>query len=161
MNEEQLRIRQRLEKLAWLLDSSIPLPGLNFRIGLDGLLGLLPGFGDILGSLASSYILAEAGRLGAPRSVLLKMAFNIAVDAIVGAIPLLGDLFDFTWKANLRNVRLLENYMRQPRRTVAVSRLFVWSLIALIVLFLFFMVALSVLVLRWLWLSLPPPAEPS
>ncbi len=153
--EDRRRLKhRRLERLAWLLDSSIPLPGLNFRIGLDGLLGLLPGFGDTLGALASSYILAEAGRLGAPRPVLLKMAFNIALDAILGAIPFLGDLFDFAWKANLRNVRLLGEFLERPRRTTAVSRIFIWGLCALVIAFVLFVVILGALALRWLWLML-------
>ncbi|MBE0597852.1 MAG: DUF4112 domain-containing protein [Desulfuromonadales bacterium] len=145
--------RQRLERLAWLLDSSIYIPGLGVRIGLDGLIGLFPGVGDTLGAVASSWIISEAARLGAPRSVLLKMAFNVAVDAIFGAIPVVGDLFDFAWKANLRNVRLLGEYLERPRKTVVVSRLFVWSLLLMVLLFVFLMAALMVLVVRWLWLA--------
>ena len=93
---------------------------------------MIPGVGDALGALVSSYILGEAARLGAPRSVLLKMTFNVAVDALLGAIPVLGDLFDFTWKANHRNVRLLEEYVERPRKTVVVSRVFIWGLSVLI-----------------------------
>ncbi len=154
MNREQTLSRERLNKLAWLLDNSIPLPGTGFRIGLDGLLGLLPGVGDTVGALLSSYILTEAGKLGAPRSVLLKMALNVAVDAIFGAIPFFGDLFDFTRKANLRNVRLLESYLEKPRKTVAVSRAYVWGLAAILVVFVLFMFTLGVLAIRWIWLTL-------
>lgn len=81
------------------------------------------------------------------------MAFNVAIDALLGAIPLLGDFFDFTWKANLRNVNLLHAYLEKPRKTVAVSRLFVITLIVLVVLFIAFIVLLGVLLLRWLWLA--------
>jgi hypothetical protein len=145
--------RKRLERLAWLLDNCIPIPGLNYRIGLDGIVGLIPGIGDALGAMLSSYIISESARLGAPKSILIKMAFNVAIDALLGAIPLLGDFFDFTWKANLRNVNLLHAYLEKPRKTVAVSRLFVITLIVLVVLFIAFIVLLGVLLLRWLWLA--------
>jgi hypothetical protein len=121
--------------LAWYLDSAIKIPGLDARIGLDGLIGLIPGAGDTIGALISSVVLSEAARLGAPKTVLLKMAFNIALDAVVGAVPVLGDLFDFVWKANQRNVQLLNDYLDNPRKTVVASRLFVWGLGAALVVF--------------------------
>jgi len=111
---------KRLQRLAWLMDSSIPLPG-GFRIGLDGLIGLVPGIGDVAGAVVSSYIIVEAGRLGAPRSLLVRMGFNVLLETVVGAVPLLGDLFDFAYKANLRNVRLLDRYVRNPARARAAS----------------------------------------
>jgi hypothetical protein len=120
--------RKKLERLAWYLDSSIKIPGLNARIGLDGLIGLIPGVGDTVGALLSSVVIAEAARMGAPKVVLLKMAFNVALDALAGTVPVLGDVFDFVWKANQRNVRLLNRYLDSPRETVAASRLFVWGL---------------------------------
>ena len=148
---ETMDERRRLDRLAWLMDNSIPIPGLNYRIGLDGIIGLIPGLGDTLGAVVSSYILSEAARLGAPKSVLLKMAFNIVLDALLGAIPILGDIFDLTWKANLRNVNLLRDYFEKPRKTVAVSRLFIATLILLIILFVGFLVLAGALLLRWLW----------
>ncbi len=147
------QIRKRLDRLAWVLDNSIPIPGLNIRIGLDALIGLFPGYGDTLGALVSSYILSEAARLGAPKSVLLKMASNIAVDAVVGAVPLLGDLFDIAWKANQRNVLLLGAYLDQPRKTVVASRLFVWGLSLLLVGFVMFVGMLGFLLVRALWVA--------
>jgi hypothetical protein len=113
---------KRLQRLAWLMDSSIPLPG-GYRIGLDGLVGLVPGIGDIAGAMVSSYIIVEAGRLGAPRSLLVRMGFNVLLETVIGAVPVLGDLFDFAYKANLRNVRLLEGYVRDPARARAASNL--------------------------------------
>lgn len=147
------RARKRLDQLAWLTDNSIPIPGLNARVGIDPLIGLLPWVGDALGALLSSYIIMEAARLGAPRSVLLKMAFNTALDAVVGALPGLGDLFDFFWKANQRNLRLLERYLEKPRETVITSRLFVLVLGLLLVGFVMFMGMLGFLVVRALWLA--------
>ena len=147
------RARKRLDQLAWLTDNSIPIPGLNARVGIDPLIGLLPWFGDALGALLSSYIIMEAARLGAPGSVLLKMAFNTALDAMVGALPGLGDLFDFYWKANQRNLRLLERYLEKPRETVITSRLFVLVLGLLLVGFVMFMGMLGFLLVRALWLA--------
>lgn len=120
--------RKKLERLARYLDSLIKVPGFNARFGLDGLIGLIPGFGDTIGALISSVVISEAGRLGAPKVLLLKMALNIAIDALAGTVPVLGDLFDFVWKANQRNVHLLDSYLANPRETVVASRLFVWGL---------------------------------
>lgn len=142
------RAKKRVDRLAWFLDSSIRLPGLNVRVGMDPLVGLIPGIGDTLGAIMSSYILSEAARLGAPKSVLLKMAFNIALDAFAGALPILGDLFDFVWKANQRNARLLSGYLENPRETVASSRLFAWLLIGSLMGLVIFFGLLGYLLLR-------------
>ncbi len=113
--------RSRLRRLAWLLDSSIRLPG-GFRIGADGLIGLVPGIGDLVGSALSSYIVVEAARLGAPASVLLRMLVNVALETVVGVIPVVGDLFDMAFKANQRNVALLDAWLDQPHATRSRSR---------------------------------------
>ena len=127
--------RRRLAHIAWLLDNSIPLPGFNFRIGLDAILGLIPGIGDMLGVLLSTYIVREAARLGAPRSLLTRMAFNVALEGIVGLVPFLGDVFDAAWKANQRNFELLEGHLDNPRKAARASRAFVAMLIAALVAF--------------------------
>lgn len=118
-------VQRRLERLAWILDSSIPLPGTSFRVGLDGLIGLIPGVGDAIGGVISSYIIAEAARMGVPKWTLIQMAVNVLIEALIGMIPFIGDLFDFAWKANNRNVRLLQEYAGAPKRTTAQSRVFV------------------------------------
>ena len=100
--------------MAWLLDNSIPIPGTNWRIGLDALIGLIPGLGDAAGAVFSSYILLEAGKLGASRSTLLRMGANVLIESVVGIVPLIGDLFDAGWKANQRNLRLLERSLETP-----------------------------------------------
>ena len=120
--------RERLNFLAWLLDSSIPLPGTRFTVGLDALIGLVPLLGDLIGVALSSFIVAEASRLGAPRSLLARMAFNVAVDGIVGIVPFLGDAFDAGWKANQRNVRLLNAWLDHPHRAERGNRRFVAAL---------------------------------
>jgi hypothetical protein len=101
---------ERLRALSRLLDSAFPLPG-GYRIGLDGIIGLIPGFGDMAGSIASSYIIVESARLGASTTTLLRMAMNVLVESLVGLIPFLGDLFDIFWKANVKNMVLLEKQL--------------------------------------------------
>lgn len=95
------------QKLSWLLDRSIRLPG-GITLGLDGLIGLIPGVGDLLGALLSLWIVFLAYRHGASKTVLSRMVLNILIDMAVGAIPVLGDVFDFFWMANDRNIKLLQ-----------------------------------------------------
>ena len=147
------RAKKRLDRLAWYLDNSIQLPGLNVRFGIDPLIGLIPGIGDTIGAIMSSYILSEAARLGAPKSILLKMAFNIAVDALAGALPIFGDLFDFGWKANQRNARILGDYLDNPRETVVSSRLFAWVLVGSLIGLFIFVGLLGYLLVSALWNS--------
>jgi Domain of unknown function (DUF4112) len=145
--------REKLNRLAWLLDNSIRIPGTQIRFGLDGLIGLVPGIGDAAGAIVSSHILTQAAQLGAPKSLLVKMGVNIGIDAILGIIPGVGDLSDFVWKANHRNVLLLNEYLDKPRETAIHSRIFV-GFIGFMVFSVVVMVGLlSFLLLRWLWLS--------
>lgn len=102
---------EQLDKVAWLMDRSVPLP-FGMRIGLDGLLGLVPGFGDAAGSLVSVWLIYQAHKAGAPAGLLTRMAANVALDFAVGSIPIVGDLFDFAFKANTRNLKLLREYGR-------------------------------------------------
>jgi hypothetical protein len=126
--------RERLNRLAWLLDSSIPIPGTRFTIGLDALIGLVPVIGDLIGVLLSSYIVSEAARLGAGKSILARMTFNVVVEGLAGMVPFAGDLFDAAWKANQRNARLLNDYLEQPRRATMASRKFIAGMILVLVL---------------------------
>ena len=112
----------RARHLARLLDDLIRVPGTNIGIGLDPIIGLIPGVGDMIGGLMSSYILMVAAQEGVPASVLTRMLGNIALDSLVGVVPLLGDLFDFGMKSNRRNVDLLERYLATPSKTKAASR---------------------------------------
>jgi len=143
--------RERLRFIAWLLDSSIPVPGTRFTVGVDALIGLVPLLGDLIGVLASSYILAEAHRLGVRRAVLVRMALNVAIDGVIGIVPFLGDVFDAAWKANVRNVRLLEAWMERPRQVEQGSQWLVVGLIAAMMLFVAVCAALTWLLLRWLF----------
>ena len=113
----------RLERFAQLLDAEFRVPGTRLRFGLDPLVGLLPGIGDGAMTIASLWIIYEAHRLGAPRSVLIRMLGNVAIDFLVGVVPLAGDLFDAAYHANRRNVALLRrNLRRRPQRADAGMR---------------------------------------
>ncbi|AWN34843.1 DUF4112 domain-containing protein [Methylobacterium radiodurans] len=103
----------RLEALAHLLDSAFLIPGINRRVGVEAVIGLVPIIGDIAGMAISSYIVYEARRLGAPRWLIGRMALNVAFDGAVGVVPLAGDLFDAAFKANRRNVRLLRRWLER------------------------------------------------
>ena len=98
------------------------MPGTKIGVGLDPVIGLIPGLGDVIGGAMSGYILLVAAKEGVPTSVLTRMLGNIALDSLVGVIPLLGDLFDFGVKANRRNIDLLERYLGAPTQTRAASR---------------------------------------
>jgi hypothetical protein len=106
----------RLDALANLLDSALIVPGTNIRFGLDALIGLFPGIGDLITTATSLYIVHEARQLGAPKHLILRMIGNIALDGIVGAVPVLGDAFDVLFRANRRNMALLRNHLESQRR---------------------------------------------
>lgn len=108
---------KRVRTLSHLLDNAIPIPGTTYRIGIDPLLGLLPGAGDVVGAILSAYIVFESARFGLPRAALARMALNIISETALGSLPVLGDFFDATWKANSRNIALLESHLSQPRRS--------------------------------------------
>ncbi|AUV81541.1 DUF4112 domain-containing protein [Salinigranum rubrum] len=99
---------RRARHVATLLDDAVTIPVVNVKVGLDALVGLLPLSGDLAAAVLSLYIVFEAVRSGVPRSVVARMLLNIAVDAAVGSVPVVGDLFDVVWKANRRNVTLFE-----------------------------------------------------
>jgi hypothetical protein len=101
----------RIDALATLLDTAFLLPGTNVRFGFDAMIGLIPGIGDVITTALSLYIVGEARALGAPRHLILRMLANVALDGVVGAVPLLGDAFDVMWRANRRNIALLRNHL--------------------------------------------------
>ena len=103
----------RLEALSHLLDSAFQIPGTNQRVGIDAILGLLPGIGDLVSTVLASYIIWEARQLGLPRWKIARMIGNVAVDTTVGAIPLAGDLFDVAFKANRRNMKILRDHLER------------------------------------------------
>jgi hypothetical protein len=134
-----------------VLDSAVRVPGTKVRVGLDPVLGLFPGVGDFLAAVLSSYVVVAAARLGAPRPVLGRMLVNLGVDTIVGVVPLLGDLFDVGWKANVRNAALLESHVIRPHATRRTSLVIVAAVaVALILMFVGALVVAS-MVVRWLF----------
>ncbi|HET6380901.1 MAG TPA: DUF4112 domain-containing protein [candidate division Zixibacteria bacterium] len=108
-----------LELLAWLLDNAIPIPGTTWRIGLDAVIGLVPGAGDVVSGLVGILIVGRGAQLGLPRVVLARMLANVALDFAIGAIPLIGDAFDAWYKAHARNVGLLRRHLATSRASTA------------------------------------------
>ncbi|MEX2453871.1 MAG: DUF4112 domain-containing protein [Rhodospirillaceae bacterium] len=115
---------RRLERFADLLDSRFRVPGTDFRFGVDGLVGLIPGIGDTVTAVGGFYIIHQAWELGVRRRTLARMAGNLLIDALFGAVPVLGDAFDLVWKSNLRNIRLATDDIRSQaaRRRAARPR---------------------------------------
>ncbi|MHB8866084.1 MAG: DUF4112 domain-containing protein [Pirellulaceae bacterium] len=113
VREDIGRRAKRLRRVARLLDEAYRVPGTNFRFGLDGIVGLIPGVGDIATGMISLYLIFEASRLGVPRRTLLRMLANAGIDATIGALPLVGDLADLTFQANRRNARLVERHLQR------------------------------------------------
>ncbi len=138
--------------IATLLDSAFNLPGTSIRIGLDPIIGLIPGFGDTLGNLLGSSLLFLGAQMGLPRIVLVRMSLNVFLNTVIGAIPGIGDVFSFWFKSNMRNLALIQRYAREPRRVATTADwIFVLSVILLLlVLFVLVMMGTLWLVQR-LW----------
>jgi hypothetical protein len=120
--ERDQRALQGLRLITQLFDRAFTIPGTKWRFGLDALFGLVPGLGDLAGGLVAVYALRVARNLRAPPEVQLHMLTNIALDALVGMVPVLGDIFDFAFKAQSRNLDLLERWVATPGRTARRSR---------------------------------------
>ena len=113
---------EKLDKLATWLDSAIVVPGTNFRVGWDTLIGLVPGIGDLTSALISSWIVLQAKHMGVSKWTLARMISNVGVDAVIGSVPLVGDLFDATFKSNRKNIELLRRHLeKQQGKTQAPS----------------------------------------
>jgi hypothetical protein len=129
LTSQQAQRLVALRKLSQLLDSAFVVPGTNYRIGLDPIIGLFPGIGDLVSPLFTAGILWQARDLGLPRIVQLRMIFNVAIDAVLGAVPVIGDLFDFAWKANDMNMVLMERHAYEEHRPSAGDWIFVTAMI--------------------------------
>lgn len=140
--------RRHVERIAWLLDNAVPIPGTRWRVGLDSLLGLLPGVGDTVGLAMGATLIYKGLRIGVPRPLLLHMLRNAALDWLGGLLPGVGDLFDFAFKSNQRNARLLLEHLdrveRREQRAASVSRLRAALLTAPVLLLFAALVAISV-----------------
>jgi hypothetical protein len=140
----------RARVLARALDSAVRIPGTNVRFGLDAVLGLVPGLGDVAGAAMGSYLVLLGSRLGAPKPVLARMVLNVAFDTLAGVVPVAGDLFDVAWKANTRNMALLERYIDRPVATGKSSSAFMLAIVGALALLAVGGIMLAVLVVRWL-----------
>jgi hypothetical protein len=129
-NREARDALTRYSVLTQLLDQAFRVPFTTWRFGIDSLVGLVPGLGDVATGLLGAYGLLVALRLGAPASIQLRMLMNLGIDTVVGAVPLFGDAFDFVFKANVRNRTLLERWMATPHATHRSSRLLLLLLLA-------------------------------
>jgi hypothetical protein len=138
-----------IRTLARMLDSAVRIPGTGIRFGAESVFGLIPVVGDIAGAALSGYIVLTSARLGAPASTVVRMLANIGIDTVVGSVPVLGDMFDVGWRANMRNVELLEGHLGSPAESKPANR---WVVIAAIVALLLLAVgaiALSVAIIRF------------
>jgi hypothetical protein len=126
-----------VRKLARLMDAQFSIPGTGYRFGLDGIIGLVPGAGDLATFAVSGYMLLIMAQNGASGFVLARMALNILLDATIGSIPLLGDVFDFAFKANTRNLRLMEEHYREGRHKGSALKIIIPVLIALLAIIVF------------------------
>jgi Domain of unknown function (DUF4112) len=145
--ESALEILANLRRLSNLWDRALGIPGTKWRVGLDSMVGLLPVGGDAVGLLISTYILWQAVQFGLPKTILVRMVFNVLLDALVGSVPLLGDLFDTAWKANTKNVNLLEAHLKQPQLSQKADRRFLVLLFGGLILGLLGLTLLAVTVL--------------
>jgi len=148
-----VEVEQSLDDLAYYLDGLFRIPGTGWRFGLDGLIGLIPNVGDTLTAFASFYILVAGVRYGVPKITLLRMAMNIAVDYLLGSVPVIGDAFDFVWKANQMNMNLIRERASGKGVGKTSDYLFVFALIGLLVALLLGSIIASALILWWVFTS--------
>jgi uncharacterized protein DUF4112 len=130
--ESHVRTLAALRRWSVLLDSAFRVPGTNLTFGLDPIIGLIPGLGDLTSPLFAALLLVHAVRMRIPRVVQVRMLINAAIDLLVGLIPVLGDLFDFGWKANVRNLALLERYAHPESKATRGDWIFVTSIIGVL-----------------------------
>jgi hypothetical protein len=147
---EKVEVEQGLDRLSHLLDGLFRIPGTKWRFGLDALVGLIPGVGDTLTSLASFYILAAGVRYRVPKITLLRMGVNIGIDYLVGAIPGVGDLFDFVWKSNEKNMELIRRRATVSAQEAKAGKKSDWIFVGCIILALILMLIGTIVVSVWL-----------
>ena len=146
LSAAQLQRLAALRQVARLLDSAFEIPGTKIRIGLDPIVGLVPAIGDLISPLFTLGIIWQGRELGIPRVVQLRMVFNVAIDTVLGMVPVIGDLFDFAWKANNRNMALLERHAFEERHASRGD----WLFVLLITVSLLALAAAPFLLIAWL-----------
>ncbi|MDQ2835422.1 MAG: DUF4112 domain-containing protein [Acidobacteriota bacterium] len=141
---------ENLDLLSHVLDDFIRIPGTSIRFGLDGIVGFIPGIGDLIGGLASCIIIVAAWFRGVSYPVLARMVANVGIEVVVGSVPVLGDMFDIAWRANRRNYALLTGAVYEPRKHTAQS----WLFLGVLCLVLAALVILPIIVLTWVFAHL-------
>ncbi|MEG3841856.1 DUF4112 domain-containing protein [Microcoleus sp. herbarium14] len=150
-NKSQAASLRRLRRISHLLDNAIPIPGTKYRIGLDPILGLIPGGGDFIGSIFAGYVVFKSAQMGVPQETLVKMAANIVFDTVAGTVPVAGDLFDVAWKANVKNIELLDAHLGSPEQGKKADWLFVAALLLGLMLIVGGVIFLSVMLFGWVF----------
>ena len=141
-----------LRNFARLMDQAFPIPGTNIRVGLDAVVGLIPGIGDVVGGILSTWIIFGALRHRVPPRIIGRMVLNVVIDLLVGAVPVAGDVFDFMFEENMRNMRLLEQYRdrRRPPRSSAQIAVVAAAILAFVIAVALLLVAGLVALVLWL-----------
>ncbi|MEG4504831.1 DUF4112 domain-containing protein [Microcoleus sp. F6_B4] len=142
---------RRLRRISHLLDNSIPIPGTKYRVGLDPILGLIPGGGDLISSIFAGYVVFKSAQMGVPQETLVQMAANIVFDTVAGTVPVAGDLLDVAWKANVKNIELLDAHLGSPEQGKKADWLFVAALLLGLMLIVGGVIFLSVMLFGWLF----------
>lgn len=137
MNDEQKELNEekllRLKRLSHNLDEAFTIPGTKHKIGIDPIIGLIPVGGDLIGGVLSIYIMHAGIRMGMPRAAIVRMFTNVALEFIIGCIPIIGDLFDATWKSNQRNVKLIEDSVVSEEKNTIFGYLLIGVLIKILI----------------------------
>lgn len=151
---KEVQVQESIEWLGWLMDDMIRVPGINWRFGLDALVGLIPGFGDTATSIVSFYILAAGVRYRVPKVTLLRMGLNLGIDYALGSLPVVGDLFDAWWKSNQKNIALLRERAEVGAEEARSGKLSDWLFVGLIMLLLIGLAVGAALVSIWLLMKM-------
>jgi len=147
---QQISKLGKLRRISKVLDNAIAIPGTKISFGLDPILGFLPGGGDTVTGGIAAYIVIEAARMGVPREILWKMVGNILIDSFAGTVPVVGDLFDLGWKANVKNIELLEKHLDVAESTKG-DRLFLFGLILVLALIVLGFAVITFFTVTWFW----------
>ncbi|MBW4536954.1 MAG: DUF4112 domain-containing protein [Pleurocapsa minor HA4230-MV1] len=150
LSPKQISKLTRLRRVSRILDNAIAIPGTKISFGLDPILGLIPGGGDTITGGIAAYIVVEAARMGVPREILGKMVGNILIDSFAGTVPVVGDLFDLGWKANVKNLELLEKHLDLTKSSKS-DRLFIFGLILVLALIVVGFAVITFFTVTWFW----------
>lgn len=140
---------ENLDLYAHFLDDCFHIPGTRIRLGLDGLIGFIPGLGDILAGIASSVLILAAWIRGVPYVTLVRMTINVGIEVLIGSVPLFGDIFDIAWKANRRNYRLIVRHLREPHRHTGKDYAFLLLLLGAVLTILATPIVVIILIFLW------------